>query len=727
MPEYAAKVPDKNHSSLLNSHSHKAEGAKNSISFQDNRPELIAQRKMQEKMHNSRQVKEAIQLQKWANPFSSQVNPIQQKGYGADLANPLSSESASNSRPIQLNTPAWKRKAHAKKIRAKKRKAAAIEKQESRKSWLGLLFGGLLLSAGMINMYKNTQLGPVFGPSQSGPQPGPEPLESMPEPAHNQTALAIPESTHATDPLPPITSNPSLSVIPAPLAQEETGHGMKVEIQGPQDFLHPFPVSHARPVPVVHSQRISTPHREEINRMVNSYNTKNKTLAHPERFTKSIHIGLKQGATLARANTEYGQKPLLGRSHVTRALQGLDAMNKKDHDQFRSLYLHAGNTGNSKRLDRDSISAQRSALLKALGARSDIFASGSEEERTEAMKDMQSFAASIRAVPRHELMRQLTHYDINEQRSESGFDPTSMERAGRHPSPSPDRDTVNDGMFQQLAMSCGATSLMLARAEEDPVYALKLRDEVYSKLEQRRILEDVGSGSSSREGAQSYKLLSDSIPETDRHGHELLAYTNSTLDHLSDPARERLKELRAEHDGWPSEEVLAEIRSHPMTKGQRGTNFPDDSQPLTSDLAHASGTKYEFVKYDEPLHSQVYGRLKAEGMNRRTAYAQAQQEVDAYEPQMVKRLSSALDKGHSIPIGIPGHAMAVVDVRNTKKGQEFLINDPWTGRTLWFHQKDLFSGKKIAEEFGLPVQKERAIHQLLLPVEKEETDPSSHP
>ena len=54
-------------------------GSKSTFQFEYNRPETIAQRKLQELAINSPQVKQAAQLQAMANKYSAQQQPIQKK------------------------------------------------------------------------------------------------------------------------------------------------------------------------------------------------------------------------------------------------------------------------------------------------------------------------------------------------------------------------------------------------------------------------------------------------------------------------------------------------------------------------------------------------------------------------------------------------------------------------------------------------------------------------
>src|SRR5262249_48829503 len=61
------------------------------------------------------------------------------------------------------------------------------------------------------------------------------------------------------------------------------------------------------------------------------------------------------------------------------------------------------------------------------------------------------------------------------------------------------------------------------------------------------------------------------------------------------------------------------------------------------------------------------------------------------------RIDSQLRRGVDVPIGVTwnnggGHCMLMTDVRGTGANRQFLISDPYSGRTSWVRGSDIASG-----------------------------------
>ena len=80
MITYADKKQENKSQSVANAVSQKHSSSESTFQFEDNRPEAVAQRKLQEMVNNGPQTKQAAQLQAMANNYSAQqANPIQKK------------------------------------------------------------------------------------------------------------------------------------------------------------------------------------------------------------------------------------------------------------------------------------------------------------------------------------------------------------------------------------------------------------------------------------------------------------------------------------------------------------------------------------------------------------------------------------------------------------------------------------------------------------------------
>jgi len=88
MNTHTDKTQDNKSKSVANEISKRQSGGESIFQFVDNRPEAIAQRKLQEMANNSPQVKRAAQLQAMANNDSAQQQqPIQKKENNTELPN----------------------------------------------------------------------------------------------------------------------------------------------------------------------------------------------------------------------------------------------------------------------------------------------------------------------------------------------------------------------------------------------------------------------------------------------------------------------------------------------------------------------------------------------------------------------------------------------------------------------------------------------------------------
>lgn len=122
MNTHADKTQENKSQSVANAVSHRQSTSESSFHFEDNRPEAIAQRKLQEMANNSPQAKQAVQLQSMADNYSAQEHqPIQKKENNTGLPDNLKSgiESLSgysmddvkvhrnSDKPAQLNAYAY--------------------------------------------------------------------------------------------------------------------------------------------------------------------------------------------------------------------------------------------------------------------------------------------------------------------------------------------------------------------------------------------------------------------------------------------------------------------------------------------------------------------------------------------------------------------------------------------------------------------------------------------
>jgi len=91
MSTHADKTQENKNQSVANGKSQMQRGSDSTFMFVDNRPEAVAQRKLQEMANDSLQTKQAVQLQAIAKNNSSQQQPIQKKENNTGLPDNLKS------------------------------------------------------------------------------------------------------------------------------------------------------------------------------------------------------------------------------------------------------------------------------------------------------------------------------------------------------------------------------------------------------------------------------------------------------------------------------------------------------------------------------------------------------------------------------------------------------------------------------------------------------------
>jgi hypothetical protein len=91
MNTHADKTQENKSQSVSNGESRIQSGGESTFQFENNRPEAVAQRKLQELANNSPQNKQAAQLQAMADNFSSKQHPIQKKENNTGLPDNLKS------------------------------------------------------------------------------------------------------------------------------------------------------------------------------------------------------------------------------------------------------------------------------------------------------------------------------------------------------------------------------------------------------------------------------------------------------------------------------------------------------------------------------------------------------------------------------------------------------------------------------------------------------------
>jgi len=392
-----------------------------------------------------------------------------------------------------------------------------------------------------------------------------------------------------------------------------------------------------------------------------------------ERLTPDVREALVRGVADARVPGDAnGDEGVMGVRQATTAARALVDMPADRYDFIQANLARAGG-GHVASPAADAVT-ERALILEAVAARAPEL-SRRGERGDAALREVTGFAADIRGLPRDELVRTTTAVDVDASHATSRR--TDV--------------TDGDGLLQRYTDSCGPTAAQIARAELDPVYARELHREGVTSLgpdgeiarEQRDTLEDHGGVAVTRRAAAARErfdaALEGESPEVRRR---LEDYASGRLARRGDvdalmQASVDLERIRAEHPGSLSTEDLRMIRGE-RTSGGDGMDAPD----ALDDIARGAA------------HSRYASRsVGSHGLTERQA------------DDIARRLERGDDVGLRVSdrAGEGGHFMMITDVRGEGDARQFMVSDPWSGRTTWIPEGDLRSRStsRFDDEFGI--------------------------
>lgn len=408
------------------------------------------------------------------------------------------------------------------------------------------------------------------------------------------------------------------------------------------------------------------------------------------RLDADVREALVRGVSDRRSTSDVGQEGVLTEHTALNAAKALRDMPEAQYSQAKELLDDAGSDASGRPVPGADAHAERSLILKAIGARrsalketaADRAAADAHESRdTEAlgaMSDVITFADDIRGEERRSLINTTTLLDVDAS-STSNVDPNDLRSTD-------DTRGDNDGLYQRWGDSCGPTTAQMMRGEADPIFARKVHDEGISDSttdsdfaqQQRTVLENNGGVAVSREGqqamgklVQAFKDIGAAFPDDERQA--LVAYLQSNDDEPTGKADAAITRLRAQDDGHPTDAELAAIKT---TIGKNG-NGMDLSAALQAITAASTGV--------------TYTHQAAGGMSAATYTA----------------MDAALSEGRDVPIRVAsadnsgGHFMMISDVRGEGDERNYLVSDPWSGRTAWVAKDDLDDGSFLKDQLDL--------------------------
>ena len=169
--------------------------------------------------------------------------------------------------------------------------------------------------------------------------------------------------------------------------------------------------------------------------------------AHPDRITPDIVSSLVEGVAKSKSPGEEDEfAGVLGENAADRAAQALIAMPQGDYNAIKGMLNQAGHGGDPV---LDDPGTERALILKAVAARAGQYEQPTVNDSQLRLETLEigTFANQIRGMDWTELIKRTTVAAT--------------------------RDTLQQRYFD----SCSAATVQIARAEADPIYALKLHDE----------------------------------------------------------------------------------------------------------------------------------------------------------------------------------------------------------------------------------------------------------
>jgi hypothetical protein len=177
---------------------------------------------------------------------------------------------------------------------------------------------------------------------------------------------------------------------------------------------------------------------------------------HPDRITPQIERSLVMGVATSRTNLMAGVSGVLGEDSAHRAAETLVKMPASEYKQIAGALQQAGTGGGPN----GSAETERALILKAVAARQDSLSQPTwgEWARMGTGKpslptdDILRYASAIRGKDRSDLIEKSTVQDL-------------------------DNPSGSGALQQRFNDSCGPTSGQIAKAEADPIAALRMHQE----------------------------------------------------------------------------------------------------------------------------------------------------------------------------------------------------------------------------------------------------------
>jgi hypothetical protein len=416
-----------------------------------------------------------------------------------------------------------------------------------------------------------------------------------------------------------------------------------------------------------------------------------KTDGNGARITPDIMGQLVTGVA-AEKHDGGDDRGILGRDNARDAARTVMDMSRDDYRRTQQLLNDA------KGDQPEDTQAQQAMILKAVATKRDQVGSmfnvvapnpgGFSFDKS----DVEQFAGAIRGMKKDDLIKETSVRELQ----------------------------------QQYANTCAQTTGQITRAEADPMYAMSLvgknlqwgmqhhidagdeqktlheatpgaevrdketdkaRDNVYAtlrKMDGERKADPLHADDHDKvtdaQTSALRDLMSGKLEPPPKKG--LFDFGTSDAEKKWDEAHKALELVRKHNDGQPDDTMLLKMQNDSRSDAKHketsvGTTLDSKVSP-TNHLDYKTGTG--------PDGKPIYGEGVAGGKN--------------------DKLDAALQDGQTVPIsvaksdGTGGHSMSISDVRENKDGKQYLVQDPWSGKSKWIPERQLQNGD-FTDLFGL--------------------------
>jgi len=426
-----------------------------------------------------------------------------------------------------------------------------------------------------------------------------------------------------------------------------------------------------------------------------------------QRLTPSIVDALVDGVATPRTNSIIGQEGVLGRRQAMDAARTLAELPQPLFDRVSALLDSAGKGPDGTVPPGASLETERALILKALSARSGPLSNAGSQEQ--AMGELEWFAGAIRGQARNDVIAQTSVVDVNDQANTSNLNPLDSTVTN-------DQRADNDGYAQRFTSSCAPAVAAMVRGEADPVFAMMLNGDGLQNS-------DPAAGASQLEKRilERDRFFSDASPEVTLTQAQLDEYQKSgTLPegvyHLAGSGVSRVgQQARKVMDDQLDQAVkgyaLTQAQADALRKDAQGGTL-SDTERVDRDAAlkvvregnnnHPTDFELAAMRSDRPREQFMLIahalRDLASGVTHQDYWDWSTK--DGVPQDTLANMERAVASGLDLPIRLStpgqdgGHFMVVTDVRNQEGGgREFLVADPWSGRSTWLKEADFANPK----------------------------------